>query len=141
VAKTKWTPDKIKIAVDTICEALAASELGLEHICNADKNVPSASTFYEWLNESAAIAEQYAHARELQGIFCTDNAGVLATQLVAKNPTHSIDPQNFRAYLDAVKWRASKLAPKNFGDKFETTVKGDVDNPIAHTFTLKIDNS
>lgn len=136
MANKAWTPDKIYIAVDAICEALATSELGLEHICNADKSLPSASTFYEWLNEDKAVAEQYAHARELQGIFCTDSAGVLATQLVARKPTHSIDAQNFRAYLDAVKWRASK----KLGDKVETTLKGDPDNPVAHTFTMKIDN-
>lgn len=36
-----------------------------------------------------------------------------------------------RLRVDARKWLASKMAPKRYGDKVETTVKGDNDNPLT----------
>jgi hypothetical protein len=46
--------------------------------------------------------------------------------------------QRDRLRVDVRKWIASKLRPKKYGDR--TTVEGDPDKPVQHTFTLKIDN-
>lgn len=117
IRPTVWTPEKREEAAKKILAEIATSELGLEHICWADKKLPAASTFYEWLVDDDVLAERYAPAREQQAAYMTDNVGVLATQLLAKKPTHSIDLQNFGKYLDAVKWRTAKLAPRSHGDK------------------------
>lgn len=126
-----WTDDKKQKACETILTEISSSELGIDHICAADASLPSPSTFYEWLNEDDVLAERYARARELQAIYITDTVGVLATQLVAKRPTHSIDPQAFRGYMDAAKWRTAKLAPKTHGDKVDVTSGGKALPPPA----------
>lgn len=133
----KWTPELKKKACEVILKEIATSELGLVHICDASKDLPDARTFTGWCNEDSELDLKYVHARELQAQFCTDNAAVIATQLVAKKPTHSIDPQAFRAYLDAVKWRASKLAPKKFGDKVQVEQSGKDGGKIQQDVTIR----
>ncbi|NDD83405.1 hypothetical protein EBZ38_03870 [bacterium] len=125
-----WTDDKKEEAVKHILLQLATSELGLEHICNAEEWLPSASTFHEWRAGDKVLAERYARAREEQAVYMADTAGVIGTQLVAKNPSYSVDPQAYRAYLDGVKWRASKLAPKTFGEKQQVEHTGKDGGPI-----------
>lgn len=133
----KWTPDKKAEACAKILKAIATSELGLDHICSGDKTFPDACTFYDWKKEDEELDAKYARAREEQAQYCTDNAAVIATQLVAKKPTHSIDPAAFRAYLDAVKWRASKLAPKKFGDKVQVEQSGKDGGAIKQDITIR----
>ena len=57
----------------------------------------------------------YARARE-------DQADTLADEVVsiARQAT-SEDAAAVRVHLDAVKWYASKMAPKTYGDKHEVT--------------------
>lgn len=122
VRPVKWTVEKRKEAVDKILQAIATCELGLDHICSADKNLPSAVTFYAWLDEDEELVKRYSRARDIQQQYCIDNTTVLATQLVARNPAYQIDPQAFMAYWKAMTWRAAKLAPKTFGDKSQVEV-------------------
>jgi transposase-like protein len=121
---SEWTPERKEQAIELILEGIATSEVGLDHICGANEELPNPSTFYRWMEDDEKLRERYARARERQQHFCIDNATVLATQLVAKTPTHTIDPAAFRAYWDAMKWRASKLAPKTYGDKQDITSDG-----------------
>lgn len=120
-----WTEEKREEAFSRILETLATSELGLDHICNGSPDLPSPSKFYEWLREFPVLEQRYARARELQAIYITDTVGVIATQLVSKTPSHTIEPQAFKAYLDAAKWRTEKLAPITHGAKVDVTTKGD----------------
>ena len=42
--------------------------------------------------------------------------------------------QHRRLQVDARKWYASKLAPKKYGEKVETTLTGSVDHNLTVTF-------
>ncbi len=44
---------------------------------------------------------------------------------------HPEDVSHRRLRFDARRWYLSKLAPKRYGDKQETTVKGDADTPLT----------
>lgn len=145
-----WVPDKKQAAFDFVVGTLAECEHGLAAVLKLEgKGIPSPlpaySTFMQWIHDDVAagsplkLADRYARAREAQQDFIADMLNERALQLVVPNPTHSIDPANFREYKDAVKWNAAKVHPKKYGDRNETTVKTDPAAPPV--FTLKIDNS
>jgi hypothetical protein len=123
-AELVWTDTAIEDAFQRICDLISCSELGVDHICASDDTLPSARTFYKWVREDESKRQRYAHAREAQQHFCIDNGVALSTQLVARNPAYQIDPAAFRAYFDAIKFRASKLHPKVYGDKAEINHTG-----------------
>ena len=93
---------------EMICELVAVSDVGLHHVLAARDDLPAESTIYKWLRREPAFAEQYAHARERQGLRQGDKAveeALLAT-----------DPALGRLKYDARRWQASKLASKVYGD-------------------------
>ena len=93
---------------ELICELVAVSDVGLHHVLAARDDLPAESTIYKWLRREPSFAEQYAHARERQGLRQGDKAveeALLAT-----------DPALGRLKYDARRWQASKLAAKVYGD-------------------------
>lgn len=88
-------------------------------------------TFNGWLNEDAALAEDYARAREELHEFIAAEIIAIADAPVPSNDKGGVDPgaiQKQRLQVDARKWLLSKLAPKKWGDKIE--VSGDSENPL-----------
>lgn len=112
--------DRATIMAD-VCEQIAQGK-SLREICAAD-NMPAPSTICLWLRENADLAEQYAQAREQQAELYADEIIEIADN--AKNE----DAQVARLRVDARKWKASKLAPKKYGDKLD----------LNHGGTLKIE--
>lgn len=96
---------------EEICERIALGE-SLRAICN-DEHLPSERTVHRWLSADderlAAFRQQYAHAREVQ-------ADTFADKIVDE-AFQATDAQIGRLRMDALKWKASKLAPKKYGDK------------------------
>jgi len=109
-----------------ICRRLAEGE-SLRAICNDDK-MPGLTTVRKWLaaesNEEFRL--QYARAREEQADFYADEMIEIADT--------TDDPNKARLQIDARKWKASKLAPKKYGDKIAHT--GHDDGPIEVTLSL-----
>lgn len=109
--------------IETICELVATSDIGLHHVLAARDDLPAESTIYKWLLQHAEFAEQYAHARTRQGLRQGDMAvqeALLAT-----------DPALGRLRYDARRWQASKLASKVYGDRLQhTNAAGDGDARI-----------
>jgi hypothetical protein len=109
---------------NAICEALADGK-SLRKICE-DDDMPDRTTVRRWLANPnhAEFRLQYAHAREEQ-------ADVYAERIVDEAET-ATDASLGRLRMDALKWAASKLAPKRYGDKL--ALGGDDDlGPIRHT--------
>lgn len=72
--------------------------------------MPPASTVRQWaIDDVDGFAAQYARARELQGHAAADRA--------IQEAINAQDPQLGRLRYDALKWHASKLAPRDYGDK------------------------
>lgn len=74
-------------------------------------DIPHISTVYDWLDSHPEFSESYARARSRQ-------ADTLASR-VLDEAMNSHDAQIGRLRIDALKWTASKLAPKKYGDKIE----------------------
>lgn len=96
---------------DEICDRLAKGE-SLREIC-ADREsgwLPGESTVYRWLNENEPFRERYTRAREAQADGKFDEAWRIASTATPENV------QVARLQVDTIKWQASKLSPKKYGD-------------------------
>lgn len=103
-----------------ICDRIMDGE-SLRTICAAD-DMPNKSTVFRWLDETPEFATRYARAREAQG---DEMDGMILEVAKACTPeTAAAD----RVKIDAFKWRASKLAPKRYGEKMQ--LAGDPDAPL-----------
>jgi hypothetical protein len=94
---------------DRICDRIADGE-SLRAIC-AESDMPSTASVMRWLAGDAALSEQYARAREMQGDYEFDKGREI---VMAATPE---TVQVARLQYDALKWRAGKLRPKVYGDK------------------------
>ena len=114
---TNYTPE----IADEICARVMESDYGLEQICGKD-GLPSASTVYRWLAVHADFREKYARAKEVQGHVQADR-GVF-------DALTATDASLGRLKFDARKWAASKLAPKQYGDKIQNEHTGQGGGPM-----------
>lgn len=90
------------------------------------------STFNGWLNDDAALAAEYAHAREDLIERIAQEVIDLSDADVGETPDGKKDwaaIQKHKLQVDTRKWLLSKLAPKKYGDRIELT--GDPDRPLA----------
>lgn len=95
----------------TICERLMDG-LSLRTICTAD-DMPDRSTVLRWMDSDEDFAAKCARARMLQADLMDDM--ILDTADACTPETAVAD----RVKIAAYQWRAAKLAPKKYGDKFE----------------------
>jgi hypothetical protein len=105
---------------DAICERLMEGQ-SLVQICNAD-DMPHRRTVCRWMAEDEAFATKCARAREFQADLMDDK--ILDTAEKCTPETAVAD----RVKIGAYQWRASKLAPKKYGDKL--ALAGDPENPV-----------
>jgi hypothetical protein len=114
---------------EAICEAVAVSDIGLEHVLRQRPEWPAEYTVYQWLKRHEEFAQMYAQARERQGLRQGDKAveeAILAT-----------DPALGRLRYDARRWHAGRLAPRVYGDRVAlTNAAGDGDATFQVTATL-----
>jgi terminase small subunit-like protein len=106
--------------VKEICTRLADGE-SLRDI-SLDSHMPTNMTIYNWLQKHEEFFEQYTRAREMQGY--THAAMAIEAATKAK------DAGLGRLAYDALKWHASKLVPKVYGDKTEVAVVGANGGPV-----------
>lgn len=78
-----------------------------------------ARTFHRVIASDKNACLEYSQAREIQSDIAVDEAVE-----IADDP--NIDPQRARNMIDVRKWRASKHAPKTFGDRVEMNFQGSI---------------
>ena len=132
MAGKKGRPTKYsKELAEKICSEISTTSRGLVNICE-DSGMPSTVTVYSWLNNDDDFLNMYTHAREEQ-------ADLLADQIIEIADDSSGDEQinpdtgavslnsefaaRSRLRVDARKWKASKLAPKKYGDRIQHDVE------------------
>ena len=90
--------------------------------------MPSTSVVYRWLSddEHKEFRDNYAQAREQQADLLADEIIEIADDssgdVIEVNGKVVMDHEfaaRSRLRVDARKWKASKLAPKKYGDKIE----------------------
>lgn len=123
---TKYTDD----LANEICDIIATTDRGLVSICKELNISPTA--VYDWIDKHPEFANKYARARELQADFLADQ--IIEISDDTSNDSIYTDKGEIpntewisrsRLRVDARKWKASKLAPKKFGDKVDVTTGGD----------------
>lgn len=101
----KYTPEKAK----EICQ-LIENGMTITSICQLP-DMPSISTVYDWQDSHPEFSESYSRARSRQ-------ADSIASRAIDE-ALNSHDAPIGRLRMDALRWYASKLAPKKYGDKVE----------------------
>lgn len=94
-----------------------------------EKGMPSNAIFYSWIDSDSDKLKRYARACELRAdaIFeeileiADDSSGDLKVNDKGEETIDNEFVQRSRLRVDARKWIVSKLNPKKYGDKQETT--------------------
>jgi hypothetical protein len=122
-----YKPDEIEIIFNKI---LFKIELGhaIRNILKED-GMPDSSTFYKWIDLDSEKSKRYARACELRAdsIFedileiADDSSGDVKINEDGEEYLNTEFVQRSRLRVEARKWVVSKLNPKKYGDKQETT--------------------
>jgi hypothetical protein len=104
-----------------ICTELALGR-SMRRIC-MDDDMPAQSTVYEWLERYTEFSEKYTRARERQA----HTLGDIAIDMTGEGGV--TDPHADAVRLNALKWAASKIAPRHYGDKLDVNHGGQKENP------------
>lgn len=97
--------------VARICAEIASGKKLID-VC-AMEGMPTRAGFYKWMKEHAGVVDMYTRARE-------ERADIFADEIVEIADTEE-DPNKARVRIDARKWAAAKLNPKNYGDKIDVS--------------------
>ena len=98
----KYAPEKAR----EICQ-LIENGMTLTAICQLP-DMPHISTIYDWQDSHPEFSESYSRARIRQ-------ADSIASRAIDE-ALNSHDAPIGRLRMDALRWYASKLAPKKYGD-------------------------
>lgn len=102
---------------DQICDEIIRGA-SLYRLCERD-GFPGERTVYQWLDKNPEFAQKYMRARELQQDREADKIVDIADA--------AEDANLARLQIDARKWRASKLAPKKYGDRLDLNHSGAIE--------------
>lgn len=97
---------------DRICAQLADGK-SMRTVCSAD-GMPSRTTLFRWMRDIPGFVEQYDKAK-------AESADALVDDMLADARNESLDPNSRRIRVDTMKWIASKMKPKKYGDKLALT--------------------
>lgn len=107
-----------------ICNRLALGE-SLRSICRSG-HIPDRQTITNWATRDADFAASIARAREMQADDYHDRAVELAERVLSGE----VDAHAAKVALSAWQWSASKLRPKNYGDRTALNVSGESGGPV-----------
>ena len=116
---TRYTPE----LANYICKIIATHSCGLKKLTKLYEKFPSQSSIYEWMQEYPEFAGQYLDARRFQASVLADAMLDIVDELPIYEDKEGVDRIDSgmlgRAKLDyeVLKWHASKMAPKIYGDK------------------------
>lgn len=113
---------------DEICDVVSTHPCGLKKLCAQNPHWPTEANIYRWMFRHESFRQQYARAKANQ-VECLVNEaldtardGSLDTYIDEKG-NERCDHEwvnRSRLKVDTIKWFASKLAPKLYGDKSGT---------------------
>jgi hypothetical protein len=89
----------------------------MREVCRMD-GMPDHGTVIRWMRDDAALATRYARARMAQADVLFDRMEAVEEAVSAG----TMDSHAARVVLDSMRWRASKLAPKVYGDRLDVQV-------------------
>jgi hypothetical protein len=96
-----------------ICGQIGQGD-SLRKVCSADE-MPHISTVFLWFHKHPEFIEQYTRAKEQSADAHEDRIAEVGQALL----NGEYDEKRARVALDALKWCASKLKPKKYGDRLD----------------------
>lgn len=116
---------------DLICKRVATHTWGIQKLCRTYDDMPTAEIIRIWRLEKPQFFAQYARAKALQGDLlaedCLDIADDDALDFKENEDGFPVlnheHIQRSRVRIDTRKWLASKLVPKQYGDRIEIEQK------------------
>lgn len=111
---SKRTPEMEEAIINGLMDGYS-----LVQICKPN-TMPNRRTILRWMEDDEAFATRCARAREIQADLMDDKIIQLIDEVNVENASA------MRVKLSALQWRASKLAPKKYGDKQEVEHTGQV---------------
>ena len=142
-----YTQEHIDKIFDYVCQEIEKGR-ALRNVLK-DENMPSTSTFYQWLDNDEVKAKQYARATEVRADIIFDDILSIADENT--NDTYINDNgievvnndviQRSRLRIDSRKWVLSKLNPKKYGDKTDITSGGEKIQNIPTSIQVEINKA
>ena len=108
--------DTVREIEEKIVEEIQTGR-SLRQVCS-DAGMPNIRTVTRWLTANAEFAHRYARARMAQADVLFDRMEAVEEAVTAG----TMDSHAARVVLDSMRWRASKLAPKVYGDRLDVSV-------------------
>ncbi len=121
---------------DLICEQLGQGT-SMRRVC-ASEEMPSMQTVFSWLRTDRQFLEQYVRAKEEAADALTDELQDIGDRAIEHAEEADFKASNavvsaYKLKADNIKWVASKLKPKKYGDKLDLTSGGEkLPTPIMH---------
>jgi len=109
-----YTPELARL----LCDRIGAGELGVEIV--KEPGMPSFASIHRWLGVHPEFREAYTRAREMQAHACAERAVISGRKATAE------DAAAARVRFDADRWLAARLDPKNYGDRVDHNIAGDL---------------
>ena len=103
-------------AFDAYCELLGQ---GITTLDAAPMIKVPRTTLYAWIDSVPDAADKYARARERQAEAHADQI----TQAANRALSGDVEPNAARVFIDAMKWQASKLRPKVYGERLDIALE------------------
>mgnify|MGYP001575108832 CR=1 FL=1 len=119
---TDYTPE----LGDKICELVATNTCGLDELCDTYDFMPNESSVRLWRFKHAEFSTKYAQAKMFQAELLAEQIHKLSKTILTYHDSEGnerVDSGSValaRLRVDSIKWHASKLAPKIYGDKLQT---------------------
>ena len=110
-----------------ICRRIALGRAVI-NVCK-DEDMPSFDMVWRWVNEDEEFSERYARAIQQRALAHADEITVISQEVREGR----MPPDAARVVIDAMKWTASRLLPKTYGDKQI------VEANVTHTHQLHLD--
>lgn len=110
---------------DRICKAVATSPYGLHRICSENEGFPQPSTVNEWRFDYPDFSVKYARSKILQADILAEYCLKISDESTYDEVENKMGESVFnheyvarsRLKIDTRKWLASKLLPKQYGDR------------------------
>lgn len=112
---------------EIICERIATSTISIGKLCEMYEDMPDESTIYKWRHKHAVFGDQYTRAKQRQAELTAEKI-LEFCDVPTYQDEHGVERVDSgrvalqRLKVDSIKWQASKLAPKIYGDKVSADI-------------------
>jgi hypothetical protein len=116
---------------DVLAEIFARIAAGesVTAICKSGGKFPTDRTFWRWLQDDPTALECYEKATTARAHVYAERIQDVTAELKRDDDLTSEKVQLAKLESDNLKWNASRMLPRKYGDR--TVIAGDADNPLS----------